>query len=351
MESSDIVINKEPDGHYYWLDLIRFLAAFAVMACHFRGAFFVEYSTLSFQQQNPIIFAFYFITRLGFEAVLVFFVLSGFLVGGRAIQRITYGTFKVKSFVVDRAVRIMLPLVASLILFLTISLYFHLPINISDWIGSLLSLQGIITGGAFDTLWSLSYEVWFYILTCGICIMITKRQLKTSVKYNVGILLTILALLVFTKLNTAYLFTWIIGACAVGRLPQKNNFIMFCTAFLSLTVIIMLQLGSGSHFMPKGFLSGDIYKNVLSVLFGLTFTIFLQQVIQSPGGNISLFINKIGSKAAAFSYTLYLTHIPVLKMLKEMGAPRASTINACSRTLFIMDVNRDCDCLHFILYF
>lgn len=180
-------LRREPDGHLYWLDLIRFLAAFAVMACHFRGAFFVEYSALTPEQQSPLIFSFYFITRLGFEAVLIFFVLSGLLVGGRAMQRIAAGTYKIKSYIIDRAVRIMLPLLASLILFLPIALYFHLPIKVVDWLGSLLSLQGVLTGCAFETLWSLSYEVWFYIMTCGFGIIIKKRKSKGSIKYNIGL--------------------------------------------------------------------------------------------------------------------------------------------------------------------
>ena len=67
--------NNSTKTHYYWLDVIRFLAAFAVMACHFRGAFFVEYSLLPQSSRNPITFSFFFITRLGFESVLIFFVI------------------------------------------------------------------------------------------------------------------------------------------------------------------------------------------------------------------------------------------------------------------------------------
>ena len=49
--------------HYYWLDLVRFTAAFLVLICHFRGAFFVEYTLLPAEQKNPLIFAFYSLTR------------------------------------------------------------------------------------------------------------------------------------------------------------------------------------------------------------------------------------------------------------------------------------------------
>ena len=62
---SNRILPKEPDGHFYWLDLVRFLAAFAVMAGHFRGAFFVEYSLLPEAQQNIFVFIFYSVTRLG----------------------------------------------------------------------------------------------------------------------------------------------------------------------------------------------------------------------------------------------------------------------------------------------
>ena len=69
--------------HYPWLDLIRFIAAFAVMAGHYRGAFLPEYSDIPPEQRNISIFLFYTITHFPAEAVLLFFVLSGFLVGGK----------------------------------------------------------------------------------------------------------------------------------------------------------------------------------------------------------------------------------------------------------------------------
>ena len=51
--------------HYYWFDLLRFLAALVVVLSHFRGAFFVEYSLLPESQQNALVFVFYSLTRLG----------------------------------------------------------------------------------------------------------------------------------------------------------------------------------------------------------------------------------------------------------------------------------------------
>ena len=79
MEKNSVSTTKV---HYPWLDVMRFLAALMVVFCHSRNAFFLPYGELSPEQQTPFSMAFYALGRLGHEAVIVFFVLSGFLVGG-----------------------------------------------------------------------------------------------------------------------------------------------------------------------------------------------------------------------------------------------------------------------------
>lgn len=162
--------------HYYWLDLIRFLAAFAVVMCHFRGAFFIDYTSLPTEEQNIANFIFFSSTRLGQEAVLIFFVLSGFLVGGKALERMMNGTFQGRGYCIDRFVRIMLPLIAVLLLYLPVRRYLGQPIQWRDWFGCLFSLQGIWTGACVEPLWSLAYEVWFYILVAG-AYLLTRHKL------------------------------------------------------------------------------------------------------------------------------------------------------------------------------
>lgn len=57
---------SEENAHFYWLDLLRFLAALIVVLGHFRGAFFVEYSLLPVNQQNPIVFVLRLFEYYGF---------------------------------------------------------------------------------------------------------------------------------------------------------------------------------------------------------------------------------------------------------------------------------------------
>lgn len=73
-------------------------------------------------QQGPITFLFYMLGRLGGEAVFAFFILSGFLVGGPGLERIKNGTFILRSYTIERSVRIMLPLVAAIVLYITVAL-------------------------------------------------------------------------------------------------------------------------------------------------------------------------------------------------------------------------------------
>lgn len=328
-------------SYYYWLDLIRFLAAFAVMACHFRGAFFNEYSLLPDNQHNPLIFSFYFITRLGFEAVLIFFVLSGFLVGGKAIMRMSQGTFRAKDYAIDRFARIMLPLVSSLLFYIPICLYFGIPIKVTDYIGSILSLQGIFTSAPFATLWSLSYEVWFYILMFSVALIWSKRK-NNNAKLYIGIILLTLSLLVFVKLRVSYLWVWLLGAIILtvnlDMSSRLRKVVCFSSFIISFLLILSLQVSSASRSISLSLIGNNVLlRDVIIVLFGLFFSIFIKSIIDIvPKSRFFKIINKIGTKLAAFSYTLYLTHAPVLRLLEHLGAPKCESVNIVSVSLYIL---------------
>lgn len=316
--------------HYYWMDLIRFLAAFAVLACHFRGAFFVEYSLLQPEQQTPWMFVFYSLTRLGHEAVLVFFVLSGFLVGGKAIERIHDNTFNFHGYAIDRAVRIMLPLVSAVTFAAVVNLIIGREIELPVLIGNIFSLQGIICNSYIETLWSLCYEVWFYILICafGYSIVYAKR-----VKGYIGIAVLFLCFMIFTKLKAYYLFIWLLGAIGFLFVGKKSSLVMWGSGFALIFSGVFLQLTSGSNF---GGIDAVIAREYIELVFGLTFCLFLIQIIQfPPRKRVGLKLNNIGSRLAAFSYTLYLTHVPLLRLLTYLGAPKCESVNAYSLSLYV----------------
>ena len=335
----DATIETEKGGHYYWLDLIRFLAAFAVMACHFRGAFFQEYSLLPEEQHTMGVFSFYLITRLGFEAVLIFFVLSGFLVGGRAIVRLRQGTFRARDYVIDRFARIMLPLVAALLFYLPICVYMGKPIDIADWIGSLLSLQGIVTSAPIATLWSLSYEVWFYIIIFSLALIWTANGRRR--KYYIGLGILVVCMLVFVKLKVSYLWAWLLGAVILqtdfNLSDGKRKAVCWICLIVSMCLIVLLQVSSESRFLSVSIIEDtQLLRDLIIVLFGASFAVFIKTVIGIvPKSKAMVSVNVAGTKLAAFSYTLYLVHAPVLKLLEYLGAPKSATVNIVSVSLYI----------------
>ena len=67
------------------LDLIRGLAAWAVMWGHLRALFFIDFQQI--QHRNPLLKIVYFFTGFGHEAVMVFFVLSGFFISTAIFSR------------------------------------------------------------------------------------------------------------------------------------------------------------------------------------------------------------------------------------------------------------------------
>ena len=72
------------------LDALRGLAALAVFVGHLRSLLFVDYYTDSVVRGSAIE-AVYLLTSLGHQAVMVFFVLSGYLISGSifgALERV-----------------------------------------------------------------------------------------------------------------------------------------------------------------------------------------------------------------------------------------------------------------------
>lgn len=59
--------------HYQWLDLARFSAALIVVLAHVRDFLFSDFGMLDEASRGPLVMAFYAVTRLGHEAVIVFF--------------------------------------------------------------------------------------------------------------------------------------------------------------------------------------------------------------------------------------------------------------------------------------
>ncbi len=322
--------------HYHWLDLIRFLAAFTVLVVHARALSFVEYGALL--ERNIIIALGYAATRLGNEAVIVFFVLSGFFVGGKSIEKIIQGTFNPVSYSVDRSVRLFLPLIPALFLTIIVALIIGGNIDWFTFIGNIFSLQGVVFD-VFPTnnpLWSLSYEVWFYFLTLILGIYSFNRSNNIY-----PFIFIIIVALVFTKLTPVYLFCWAIGALAYFRRPND-----FSSKTIFLTLILIVYSIAGTQFGAESLSieSNNIRKylpdlDASRIILSFSIALFIQQIILIvPQSKLAIKIDRMGSNYASSSYTLYLTHYPVLLLLDHLGLGKSDIINSLSVFVFLLKI-------------
>ncbi|NDW10154.1 acyltransferase [Dysgonomonas sp. 520] len=320
----------EKKTHFYWLDLVRCLAALIVVLTHHRIVFFVEYGSLPSEDQNLFSFIFYFITRLGHVAVLIFFVLSGFLVGGKGIQRIKEGTFDLKSYTIDRAVRIMLPLISALVLVFISNLITGVDNNILIFVGNFFSLQGILVKSVSEPFWSLSYEVWFYIGMGAVALWFISKNNKQKI---ISLIIIFVCFIIFgIYLKASYLFVWMLAALFYFNV-KRNNIILTSSILLLIVSIVVFQISVGSRTTEYAGSLNSVFlnENVIELFIALFACIMIQQIIQiKPSKKISILINKFATNFAKFSYTLYLTHMPILRMLEYFGFPKSERFNATS---------------------
>ena len=100
-------------GQSDFLNYARFIAAFLVVLGHVRAALYPPFADYPFH--TPFSKAFYFFTGFGHEAVMVFFVISGFLVGGRVLDAYQRGSFRWGRYILDRGSRIYIVFLPALV--------------------------------------------------------------------------------------------------------------------------------------------------------------------------------------------------------------------------------------------
>src|SRR5436309_15774515 len=168
------------------LDVIRTVAAWAVVWRHLRSLSFVDFQHLL--HPGWLLRVIYFLTGFGHQAVTVFFVLSGFLISTTVIKNHFSGTWSWREYAINRSTRLYVVLIPGLLLgslldiagsslFAPAGVYTH-PLSdlglaiatnsltIANFLGNLFFLQTILCSpfGSNTPLWSLANEFWYYAL-------------------------------------------------------------------------------------------------------------------------------------------------------------------------------------------
>lgn len=315
-------------------DLIRGVSALIVMFSHLRNTMFVDYSE-SENRMSLITKVFYFVTGLGHQAVMIFFVLSGFFVGGAVINK--NRIFNFSDYLLARLNRLWVVLIPALIFTFGIDILvsylspeviegFYLEVlnsgpsssyslSINTFIANIFFLQTIYAPvyGSNGPLWSLANEFWYYILFPLMFIAVNN---KSSYKFYIRIfsffLLTGISVLIFDKLE-GY-FIWLLGVLVFAL--YQNDVKIKNKLMQKLTVLLAVILFVTSIIISKKDFFADTYLMSNDLFIGISFSFLIFAIKDSKFFLIeNEYLSKLSIWLSNISFTLYVTHFPILMLV------------------------------------
>lgn len=314
------------------VNLIRILAALLVALGHARILFLTDYEGVP---HNLVQAGLYGISAIGHQAVVVFFVLSGYWVGGSARNAIRKGTFRWKAYLTSRVVRLWVVMIPALILTLVLdslgrswfgemSAYAgnpayggvamdQRPLDPLTFLGNALFMGGIRvqTLGSNTALWSLGYEFWMYILAPLLMLLPFVTWRRRAALMVVFVALG--AVVGFPVL--IYLPIWLAGVVVARYTPSLNAVATRLDPRLLTSVRLgagLLTLGAavavrGMNSLPTWVGDYIVAVPTAILLASLTTGFIRPSTERSIVGRFARLANS--------SYSLYAIHIPILVML------------------------------------
>ena len=312
------------------LDMLRGIAALAVMAQHLRGFVFQTYSSNPAAVDTVLAKIFYFSTGLGHQCVIVFFALSGYLVGGKSLTDLLHGRFQWPLYLARRLTRLWLVIIPAI--FLTLAFdslglaitrgegydgrYWDVfnsgpspPAGVSHdgvtLIGNIVFVQTIFVPifGSNGPMWSLANEFWYYVFFPLIPWIILSRT-NLGARIAGGLIAAALAYALPFDLLVLGLI-WVAGALAafcasLGTL--KPIWSRTAVRFLALMILAgTILLTKMPQFGVGDLTLGFVVAAALPVL-----------ALLPPAG---FYYRNIARALSELSYTLYLTHFPLLTLI------------------------------------
>ena len=306
-----------------WLDALRWASALFVCLNHVRSALIVDYGSLD--HPGLAAAAFYWFHGFSHQAVIVFFFLSGYLVGGEVLGGLAQGKFCWRTYGIRRFSRLYAVYLVALPLGVcwdTIGLHFFnleavthsqafpmvaysvtARLTPTIFLGNLFMCQTVLvpTLGSNSSLWSLANETWYYVLLpLALWPLFGQRPRWQGVLSVMGLV----AGAWFVRGDILLYFSvWLLGLAPhflKNRLPLPR---WVCPILLGgLLVSLRLHFWSGH---------GDFWSDLaIAVIFALWLN--QKQYRPSPG---TVRFASLNRQLAGFSYSLYLVHWPLALLL------------------------------------
>ncbi|NOU03776.1 MAG: acyltransferase [Novosphingobium sp.] len=322
-------------GAFAWIDAMRFIAAALVVMEHARDLLFVTLREAG--GVSPVWQAFYFLTGFGSEAVIAFFVISGFWITAAVERRFGAPDFW-RGYLIDRLSRLLIVMVPALAVGAVLDLAaIHLlaspyalgtsgamtlqtpvtdRLGLGVLLGNLVFLQDLVvpTFGSNGPLWSLANEFWYYLWFPSLLLALRSRR------FGLGLLTLSVGLLSGELVKgfgvwlmgsaLFYLDRRIRGASGTGK-GQAVGLIGLCVA-----IAVMAAVYGGSRLGWGGL--GH------SFVLGSAFALVLWAVLRLDPA-LPVWLRSMATYGARASFSLYAAHFPFLLLVVSLLPPAART--------------------------
>jgi len=307
--------------HSILISLLRGVAAFVVAAAHLRAEMYPGLRTLA----DPSLWfqGFAFATGFAHQAVLVFFVISGWLVGGSLLNKIGQPG-ALTNYAIDRATRLWTVLLPTFVLTLLLGLGTGvlLPGSIDfsaanefsalSFAGNLLGLQRVVLAnfGGNYALWSLANETWYYVMFPLLVLLFTARSPSMRIASGGALVLATVLLPLEILL---YFAIWLLGV-AFSRLRIECGFGVRCAWLVPLAAMsVYFRLTADNDRFDQTTLGMDLALSLmfLAMLSSLRFN-------AAPTSKLARPLARFGTFFANFSFSLYVLHLPFIFLLKHV---------------------------------
>lgn len=299
-----------------FLDISRGICVTLVLLGHFRSFLFVDYSKIP--SSDVITKIFYVLTSFGHYGVIIFFVISGYLCGGRYIY--SRSQFCINRYIINRVSRIYSVLIPAILICFVLDLL-GIKLNIDEYYGNVNEISSIsysILGsldlynfistiflvnkhdyifGSNTPLWSLSYEMYFYLLFAIIFSVVAKKEIR---KVHAIVLLPILYIIDVDFLF--YFAIWCLGTL-IPYLSSKTKSVEAFSKYywiISWGCLLLLMLTLKVI---------NFHSFINDIIIAFLFSVIL---VFSRGEIVfNCFFSKNLEKLGKYSFSLYITHFPV----------------------------------------